>query len=478
MKKIAIFSLIIGLSMGSLFAQSDIDAFLFSQNDWSGTARFCGAGGAFGAVGAEYSALSTNPASIGVYKKSEVTFTPLVVSIMKSNSSYNDRITDYLSSNYNLGNLGVVFTFDNFKNPTLKGLQFGFGYNRVKDFNNEFRIEGASLNSSMMDEYVNAANAAGSLNEFNTNLAWNTWLIDTANSHYWSPLEKQSLYQTKYVHTSGAIDEMNFSFGGNCNDQFYFGATIGVPFLNYNEQVTYTEDDDLDSIGGFKSFTANGVSKTESIGINFKIGLLYQPVDFLRFGLAFHTPTYYGKVKNSYSNDISSTFNDEKYSDESPDGYYHYKLTTPLRVMGNIAFFIKKRAFISAEYEYVNYAMASLYTYGSNRYSFSDENQAIKDKYKAQHVLRVGGEMTVTDPFLIRLGYCFKSSPYKDNINNGSSHTGSIGLGFRTKQFFCDVTYQLQRTKELYWIYNPVFVNSAENTYYFNRIMATVGFKF
>ena len=485
MKKSAILILTICASIVFGYAQSDIDAFTFSQVDWSGTARFTGVGGAFGAVGAEFSALSTNPASIGVFKKNEVTFTPLVISIFKSTSIYNDNHSSYLASNYNLANVGLVFSFTNITNQNIKGLQFGFGYNRICDYNNQFRVEGVGANTSMMDEYVAAANSSNELGLFNTNLAWNTWLLDydSTESRYYSPLEKQPLTQSKYVHTKGAADEMIFSFGGNINDNFYFGATIGVPFLEYHEKVTYNEYDDLDTIGAFDEFTAHYNSSTEGIGINLKIGVLCQPADFVRFGMAFHTPTYYGKLKNTYDSDIYAKFNGKSYNDESPEGVYNYKLTTPLRVMGNVAFFIKKRAFISAEYEYTNFALAQMYAYGNTRYTFGQENQAIKDKYTSQHVVRLGGEVRITDIFLMRLGYIYKSSPYKKGddgvrINDGSSHTGSLGLGFRAKRFFCDITYLIKRTKESFWIYSPEFVNSAANTYHQHRIVATAGVKF
>ena len=49
------------------FAQNDLDAFRFSQTNWEGTARFMGAGGAFSAIGGDFSCLNTNPAGIGVF---------------------------------------------------------------------------------------------------------------------------------------------------------------------------------------------------------------------------------------------------------------------------------------------------------------------------------------------------------------------------------------------------------------------------
>ena len=82
------------LCIGNLtFAQNELDALRFSRTEWSGTARFIGAGGAFGAVGADFSALSTNPASIGLFKKTEISFTPLFLNISHVNSDYNDEYT-------------------------------------------------------------------------------------------------------------------------------------------------------------------------------------------------------------------------------------------------------------------------------------------------------------------------------------------------------------------------------------------------
>ena len=41
--------------------------------------------------------------------------------------------------------------------------------------------------------------------------------------------------------------------------------------------------------------------------------------------------------------DLIANYSDRTYSEESPEQYYRYKLTTPLCIMGNLAFFIKKR---------------------------------------------------------------------------------------------------------------------------------------
>lgn len=480
-KSFLIIVLLIGIFSLKSQAQNDIDAFRFSQLDWSGTARFVGVGGAFGAVGAEFSALATNPASIGVYKKSEFSFTPLVVSIINSSSIYNTSQSKYLSSNYNLSNIGIILVFPTRENSPWKGLQFGFGYNRIADFNNQFRIEGMSKNSSLMDEFVYYANQSNDelsvTGPFDTDLAWNTWLLDfdSVQNSYYSPLEKSVLRQSKYVHTSGAIDEMNVSFGANYSDKVYVGATLGIPFISYTEKSTYSEFDDLDTIGGFVSYDMDDYLSTRGTGINLKVGVLYQPADFVRLGVAFHTPTFYNELKDTYSRAITAENTSQNYAKESPVQSYKYMLTTPLRIIGDVAFFIKKRAFVSAEYELVDYGSAALF---ARDYSFIRENQDIRDKYGLQHSIRIGGEVSLQEYFSVRVGYNYKTTPYKNKINDGSSHIVSTGLGFRSQNFFIDLAYVLKMTKEQYWLYSPNFVNEANNEYLFHRIVLTGGLKF
>ena len=70
-----IFSIaILLLSITQLFAQSHYDAFLYSESNLLGTARSSGMANAFGALGADMSVLSTNPAGLGVYQSVEFSY--------------------------------------------------------------------------------------------------------------------------------------------------------------------------------------------------------------------------------------------------------------------------------------------------------------------------------------------------------------------------------------------------------------------
>ena len=438
-----------------------------------------GAGGAFSAVGAEFSALNVNPAAIGVFKKSEVSFTPLVISIYNNNSLYNGHDSRTSNVKYSLTNAGGAFRIGLPEGSSWKSINLGFGYNRICDYNNIFRIEGMSHNSSMMDEYL--ANVQGkNPSGFNDNelLAWKTWMLDydSINGRYFSPFAHKPLQQKLVVESSGANDEMDFSIGANYDDQLFFGATIGVPVINYTEKTKYTEDDEdiTNYISGFKT-TEN--LRVRTTGVNLKLGVIYQPAEFVRVGAAFHTPSYFGRVRNTYTRTMISYYpNGENSGTFEYNNTFNYTLTTPLRAIGSVAFLIKKRAFVSAEYEFTGYGMARM---SSNDYSFDEENEAIQDKYGACHTVRVGGEVYLTNYFLLRAGYNFKSSAYRNTVNNNNSmHTASAGFGFRTKYFFCDFAYIFKTKNENLWMYDSDFVDPASVKTNTHRIAATVGCKF
>jgi len=471
--------LLLGVTALSV-AQNDIDAFCFSQSDYEGTARFMGAGAAFSAVGAEFSALNVNPAAIGVFKKSEITFTPLVISIYNDNALYNGHNSHTSNVKYSLANAGGTFRIGLNQENGWKSINLGFGYNRTYDFNNTYRIEGPSNGSSRLLPIL--ADMQGKKLEQLTNEElwfWYSYLADTiaGGDRYVSEFANNTKGQKALVETSGANDEMAFSLGANYNDQIFIGATIGVPIINYNEKTKYTETSD-ELITGINSFNINQNLRVRTTGVNLKLGIIYQPVDFFRIGAAFHTPSYFGRVRCTNSSTMSCHFTNGKNPDsyESPTNSFNYTLTTPLRAIGSVAFLIKKRAFVSAEYEFTGMGMSRM---SSNEYSFDEENEAIQDKYGACHTVRVGGEVYVTNNFLLRAGYNFKSSAYRKSVNNNNAmHTASAGFGFRTKYFFCDFAYVFKTKTENLWMYDSDFVDPASLKTNTHRVVATIGCKF
>lgn len=261
--KTKIASGILALISVTALAQNETDALRYSQTSPTGTARFAAVGGAFGALGSDFTTLSFNPAGIAFYRSSELSFTP---------SLYNSTSTaDYLGTktkdnklNFNFGNIGMVKTWIRNKEGSTYGwlnFNFGIGYNRLNSFQNRVSIEGRNFNHSIADAFASQAhgthyNDLPNSNPFDANLAWYTYIIDTAsgeNSVYNTPMGNYGQLQKLQATTRGSLGETVISFGGNYSNKLYLGATIGIPSVRYTQEKVYEETDDLDSIAQFTS---------------------------------------------------------------------------------------------------------------------------------------------------------------------------------------------------------------------------------
>lgn len=464
----------------ALNAQNEVDALRYSQIMLGGTARYASLGGAFGALGADFSTLSANPAGIGVYRKSEFSFTPSLY-FGKIESTYQGKSAEDLKYNFNLGNIGLVMVKpvnNRFSESGWKNIQFGVGLNRMNNYNHRMLVEGFNATSSILDAYVNYANgiAPSELNDFDTKLAFDTWLLDTlgSNTSYYSAAPGGNVLQRKSITSDGSLNEFVFSLGGNYKDRLYLGASIGMPFLRYSETSSYRESDSKDIITDFKEFTINEDLVVRGTGYNLKMGLILRATDWLRLGAAIHTPSFFN-IEEEYSTSITSQFdNGDSYSSKSPNGQFDYKLETPMRIMGSAAIIIKNYGLISADYEFVDYSEARL---RSDSYKYFDENDAIRNSYQASHNIRLGTEWGY-DAFSFRGGYAMFGNPFKTEINDGARSSLSFGLGYREKNYFIDFAYVMTQGKEDYYLYEPSLVPAVQNDFRQNSFLVTLGFRY
>ncbi len=476
MKKIAFIVLLAGLTMSAL-AQNQVDALRYSQVVYGGTARSLAMGNSFGALGADFSVLSTNPAGIGFYRGSEVSFSPSVF-VAKSSSSYLGNPSEDVKYNFNISNVGVVFAIIPKRSEAAwKGIQIGLGMNRLANYNKNIMMAGDNHENSIVDDYLHSATgtAPADLDPFSTWLAFDTYLIDTLGdlTQYISAVPRGGTRQLKYIEQRGSASEIVLSMGGNYSDRLYIGGTFGFPSVSFTENVSYQEVDEVDSIVGFKEMNLHENLETSGTGFNFKLGLIYRITDWVRVGAAFHTPTFY-EFKDSYSKGMYSEFdNGNKWSSESPQGSFKYKLNTPLRLIGSLGFVIGKHAVISAEYEWLDYSEARL---RAKSYKFFDENDVIEQVYTGSSNIRAGAELKFA-PLSIRGGFQMSTSPYKDKLNDGSRMSFSGGVGLRDKSYFIDLAYVYNTLSEDYYLYNSQLM-ASENRYLNHNITLTLGFRF
>jgi hypothetical protein len=480
----------------NLNAQNEVDALRYSRLSVVGTARFSGLGGAFGALGADFSSLSINPAGIGLYRSSELSVTPSI-NTGSTQTDYLGNSADDNRTNFSLGNIGFISVLDagNPKKSSIRKVMFGFGINRVCSFNNRTEITGFLKNEdgnySLLSVYTDQAygNLPSALHEnnftdvygFEPGLAYDANLIFTEDANktlYYSDMPNGDFLQTKTIKSWGSINEMELSMGANVLDKFYIGGTLGVPFIRYFQESAYTEEDSHNENPYFKSFTQTESLNTTGTGVNFKLGVIYRPFDFIRIGAAVHTPSYFDKMSDAWDSDISSVFDSVSpgYA-SSPKGTYDYSLITPFRAIGSVAFIFGKSGLISADYEYVNYPGARLRAIESTGYSFNTENNAIRNNYRSTGNLRLGTEWKYGQ-FSFRGGYGIEGDPYESGINKSTGHSFSFGLGLREKGYFVDLAYVHSKYSEDYYMYDPYYVAPSRNTYQSDNLLITVGLRF
>lgn len=478
-----------------LSAQNSFDALRYSSFQVGGTARSIGVGGALGALGADFSVLSTNPAGLGWYRKGEFVFSPTFYNARTSSTLTNAEdglATEEARNNFNINALGVVVA-GRPTSPNWSTFNFGIGINRLANFHQEFTYEGLSEGSIVL-AHQQQANSPGGFSEFEAGVT-----IDAGGLYDDEPLpDGDGLYESDYEKAApgtdifrrqefvsrGSINELVFSFAGNYKERILLGATIGVPFLRYEEDKTYREEDQGEGPDGdvpfFDGLEYNEELNTTGVGINLKVGLIYRAHQAVRLGLAVHTPTAFS-LEDAFRTDMAYNYTlpDGEVVNgfaESPDGLFEYRLRTPWRVIGSGGFIINKMGFLSAELEYVNYGNSE-FRYDGFIDAERNVNNSIANDFEPALNIRLGGELAY-EIFRFRAGLGIQQSPFAndDTINN----TYSAGFGIREQNFFLDFAYRLRQNEELFIPYQAT--NSPEqlvtNKGSFNTFAFTLGFRF
>jgi hypothetical protein len=250
-----------------------------------------------------------------------------------------------------------------------------------------------------------------------------------------------------------------FTFAGNIKERVMLGATLGIPFLNYEESRVYRESDPNDELpDSFSSLRYNENIDISGSGINLKIGAIVRVNQAIRLGLAIHTPTTFRLTDNlnttvAYDFDPSAPVESlAPASSPAELAELKYKLKTPWRFIGSAGIVIGKIGFLTGEVEYVNYA-GNKYKVDNDVEFPADEdilnavNDKIENELENNINFRFGGEVRV-EKFRFRGGLNLSGTPYADD--SGLDSSLSLGAGIRWETIFLDVGYRRVLNNEVY----------------------------
>ncbi|MFT3945979.1 MAG: hypothetical protein QM763_03310 [Agriterribacter sp.] len=503
-----------------LFAQEPADAIRYSWLTPQGTARAQSIGGAVTALGGDITALYTNPAGLGMYKTSEFVLSP-GFSFANNKTSYRGTSATDAKSSFNYGPIGVVWGIPSTRNSNWKNVSVGIAINKTANFNNRVLLQGNNNQSSFSEKYLetlynngNPVDMVSAENDFpsSASLAYWTYLVDTTAdadgnvAGYFSNVSVGSgIKQRQTITTSGGISDFSIGLGANYNDVFYIGGSLNISTLTFTRTSTFREEDATSVTDNyFNYFEAEEYLRTNGVGASVKLGIIFKPVDALRVGINFHSPSWYS-FKDTYTGSLTADTENyagvlSKNSTDLTDGYpgeYNYRYRTPMRIGAGLAYLFgaqgdvkAQKGFISADVEYVSYKGSSFNAQDNSNADdkayFSDLNKTIDNVTKSAVNLRIGGELKF-ETLMVRAGFGYYGNPYTNNyfgnaadVTKGSRMNISGGLGWRNKGMFVDLAYIHQIIKDAYYPYrladnefNVAKVNSTVG-----NVLLTVGFKF
>lgn len=471
-----------------LHAQSAFDALDQSMSGPYGSARNVATMNTLDALGADVSAIISNPAGIANFRRAEFAFTTGMEIFRSESKILNTRESQKSSSTrMQLDQIGLVLTSQPKNNAYWKQFNFGFNYQKIDSYQKEYAFSDVSTLGSISESFLERADGRiqGELDPFYEGLAYGTVLIfdEEEEGRYYIDLpEDPEIEKSDHYETQGSSRTNTFSFGANYDNTLLFGINLSFPAFRYEIKQEYSERDASDQYAVFKSinFDRNGISNGD--GFNTQLGLIYNVNRALRVSLSSQTPTWYSVQISSYTADLNYKIfeqgTEQNLETLSPEQSFEYKLRTPWQHRLGLGSVIGKKGFVSASVMYKDFSQLN-YTFGDSELDQENErvqNNQMDSLFSESWTIGVGGEYRVTDHFNVRLGAGYETSPYslKSDITRFSG-----GLGWRWKSFYLDLAYLNERTSETYRPYSsdifPTTQTDQSNTNH--RINLSIGFK-
>ncbi len=471
----------------SLLAQTTFDALRYSTLDVEATARNTSVGGGMSGIGADFTSLSTNPAGLAAFRFSEWTFSPAVFSTNAKSEYVNASTPTEEKTRKNrfiFPGFGAV-SVRTIEQGRWRNFNFGIGYVQTSHFSQEFNFAGEAR-GSIVDRFLDQLNDSG-FNDFESGIAFDAGAIYENSGIYTSDTELNPAAQirrSQNVLRSGSQGEVVAGLAGNLDERFLIGLSVGFPVINYSEEKRYQERDNASNIPFYENLEFQENVSTTGAGINAKLGIVFMPTYQLRFGAAVHTPSSYS-LEDVFNNTFSYTYTDNgeliSSLQESPDGLFNYRLTTPWRYIANAGYVIGRLGFVTGEVEYVNQSKSRFRSTSSDASSddaiYLDGISAdISNQFQSTINARVGAEIA-WGVLRFRGGVGLGTSPYVDE--KAWNRKIGAGIGYRKNRFFMDFAYRYAQVEESYTPYlvagdtQPNIQNQFNN----QRFILTFGFK-
>ncbi|MCM1078556.1 MAG: hemin receptor [Bacteroidales bacterium] len=496
----------------SAAAQDTYQSAQLAGDDLNGTARYVGMGGAMEALGADISTMGTNPAGIGLFRKSQVSISG-GLQIFGGNYE-NNSLNSYLDGNKTTGSFDQVGIVLSTKAGHDSYINFGFNFHKSKNFNQLLAaansLNEASLNKVSFNKFKDVV--TDDKNFYDPSYSTVDWFNDQLMNPYATDNEGNYVSSfngyfnaqdfTQHQVQTGYIGDYDFNISGNIHNRVYLGLTFGIKDVHYESRSLYTEnifnEKDEYVIGDMFLDDSRIITGT---GFNVKFGAIFRPVDDspFRIGAYIHTPTWYKLTTSNYTEMTTYDIATDKIYGKASEDHLDFKLNTPWLFGVSVGHTVGNFLALGATYEYSDYGaldnrvIDNSYSYDyyydyyyGNESSFSDKAMKRNTEKSLQgvHTLRLGAEVKLCPEVALRVGYNYVSPKYQtygcrdtDIPSQGvefastAAYTNwkdtnrfTCGIGYAKGSFSVDLAYKYSQTNgDFYPFYDGIGTGEYEN---------------
>ena len=430
-RTVCVLSALAVFDVGFLFSQ---DYTRLSERTIIGTARYVGMSGAMTAIGGDPSAVTDNPAGLGLYRRAEAMAT-MDIGIDRTLQTGQEKTGKTLR--FSLAQASAVFSLGDFsKDDGLIAYNFMISYKRHRTF---FR------------DYYGYAGSGSALAPLLSN-ADVEWDIAIPN-HRTHDSNAFRLYER------GQVNEFGLDWAMNYSNKLYFGLGLRIHSYSLTEDALYQEVYGKDSLYN-KSYVSHS-----GVGVGVAAGFIYRPLSWLRLGLAIHTPTL-GSLR-TYTDGKLQTKTDTLGTSNAPSlAFRDMDFHLPVHLSTSAAFQIGAYGMIALQYDLYKQLQSPII-----------------------HSLRAGVEVIPVMGMYINAGYACESTfkkeetpvlmdPTFDRQDTYSicpkwSQYASVAVGYRGNYFMVQAAYQFRWQNNL--LYAHEWAEPYDMTTNTHRIVITLG---
>ncbi|NRS89229.1 hypothetical protein HNQ02_002151 [Flavobacterium sp. 7E] len=495
-----IFILITGLSFCTAQSQEIRDALRYSQDNLNGTARYRAMSGAFGALGGDLSSLNVNPAGSAVFVNNQVGVT-LSSMNTKNDSDYFGTRSNDKDNTFDINQAGGVFVFNNQRTKSnWKKFTVGVNFENTNNFNNSVFSEGTNPVNSVDNYFLYYANGTelGFLENSNYRnlnngdqqafLGYNAFVINPNTTNANNVIYNSNVpgggnyYQQNAVTAEGYNGKLSFNAATSYKDKLYIGINLNSHFTDYRKSTAFYESNTapLTTDYTISNVRFDNELYTYGSGFSFQVGAIAKVTNELRAGLAYESSTWY-RLNDEFSQKIASTTSssggvdkDNYFNPQVTNFYEAYKLQTPSKVTGSLAYIFGKTGLISIDYAIKDYSNTKFKP--ENDAYYTRINNAMNDVLDNTGELRIGAEYKIKQ-LSLRAGYRYEQSPYKNKTTIGDLTGYSGGLGYNFGATKVDLSYAYAKRDSQQGFFAQGFTDGAKINSINNNVSLSVLFE-